>query len=74
MRTPHAAARDGESGDVVITDLFNYGMPFVRYANGDVATPSANRCACGRGLPLLARVDGRVLDAIRTPAGTCAAR
>jgi phenylacetate-coenzyme A ligase PaaK-like adenylate-forming protein len=58
-----------QSGEVVITDLFNYGMPFVRYANGDRATASAGHCACGRGLPLLARVDGRVLDAIRTPAG-----
>jgi phenylacetate-CoA ligase len=58
-----------QSGEVVITDLFNYGMPFVRYANGDRATASAERCACGRGLPLLAQVDGRVLDAIRTSAG-----
>jgi phenylacetate-CoA ligase len=69
VRTPHGAAIEGASGDVVVTDLFNYGMPFVRYANGDVATRSAGRCACGRGLPLLTRVDGRVLDAIRTPAG-----
>ena len=63
------AAANTHGGDVVITDLFNYGMPFVRYANGDMATASTARCACGRGLPLLERVDGRVLDAIRTPAG-----
>jgi phenylacetate-CoA ligase len=69
VRTPHGAARDRQTGDVVITDLFNYGMPFVRYANGDTATVSTEHCACGRGLPLLARVDGRVLDAIRTPEG-----
>jgi phenylacetate-CoA ligase len=69
VRTPHGTASEGRPGDVVITDLFNYGMPFVRYANGDMATTSAGRCACGRGLPLLTRVDGRVLDAIRTPAG-----
>lgn len=69
LRTPHGAARDGQTGDVVITDLFNYGMPFVRYANGDIATASTERCACGRGLPLLTRVDGRVLDAIRTSSG-----
>ena len=69
LRTPHGAASAGRPGDVVITDLFNYGMPFVRYANGDMATASGDRCACGRGLPLLTRVDGRVLDAIRTPAG-----
>jgi hypothetical protein len=44
-------------------------MPFVRYANGDLATASARLCACGRGLPLLERVDGRKLDAIRTRGG-----
>jgi phenylacetate-CoA ligase len=69
VRTPHGAACGHQAGDVVITDLFNYGMPFVRYANGDRATIAAQPCACGRGLPLLERVDGRVLDAIRTPEG-----
>ena len=69
LRTPHGPASEGQHGDVVITDLFNFGMPFVRYANGDMATASTGRCACGRGLPLLTRIDGRVLDAIRTPAG-----
>lgn len=58
-----------DHGNVVITDLFNYGMPLIRYANGDMATRDHRRCACGRGLPLLAHVDGRVLDAIRTPDG-----
>ncbi|MDR6935564.1 phenylacetate--CoA ligase family protein [Luteibacter sp. 3190] len=57
------------SGEVAITDLFNYGMPFIRYVNGDMATHATDACPCGRGLPLLASVDGRKLDAIRTPAG-----
>ncbi|MGN6091445.1 MAG: phenylacetate--CoA ligase family protein [Luteibacter jiangsuensis] len=57
------------SGEVALTDLFNYGMPFIRYVNGDMATHATSPCACGRGLPLLASVDGRKLDAIRTPAG-----
>jgi len=65
----HPGAPVTEPGEVVITDLFNYGMPFVRYLNGDVATASDHVCSCGRGLPLLQRVDGRLLDAIRTPAG-----
>ncbi len=65
----HPDAPVTEPGEVVITDLFNYGMPFVRYLNGDVATASDHVCSCGRGLPLLQRVDGRLLDAIRTPAG-----
>jgi phenylacetate-CoA ligase len=58
------------SGEIAITDLFNYGMPFIRYVNGDMATHGDGKpCPCGRGLPLLASVDGRKLDAIRTPAG-----
>lgn len=56
-------------GEVVITDLHNYGMPFLRYANGDLATPADKPCTCGRGLPLLRRIDGRKLDTLRTPDG-----
>lgn len=69
LRKPAAAPADMPTGEVIITDLFNYGMPFVRYLNGDMASASHDTCSCGRGLPLLERVDGRVLDAIRTPAG-----
>jgi len=59
----------GASGDVAITDLHNFGMPMVRYLNGDRATYATHTCACGRGLPLLQSVDGRLLDLIRTPDG-----
>ena len=57
------------AGEVVLTDLHNYGMPLVRYANGDLATPSHSTCSCGRGLPLWQKVDGRILDALRGPDG-----
>lgn len=60
----HAVPRE-----VLITDLHNYGMPLMRYANGDIATEKHGKCACGRGLPLLASVDGRRMDALRTPGG-----
>lgn len=56
----------GCSGDVAVSDLHNFGMPMVRYLNGDRATYSGTPCACGRGLPLLGSVDGRVLDSIVT--------
>lgn len=62
-------AKCDELGAVVITDLHNYGMPFLRYEIGDVATPGAAACACGRGLPLLGAVHGRVSDTIQTPDG-----
>ncbi len=60
---------DGEEGNVVITDLFNYGMPFIRYMNGDRAIAGFDTCQCGRGLPLLKQVVGRQLDAIKTNDG-----
>ncbi len=58
-------------GDVLITDLHNYGMPFVRYVNGDLAAAGQTgiRCQCGRGLPLLGVVEGRRLDMLSTPDG-----
>lgn len=59
----------GEPGRVLITDLHNYGMPFVRYANGDVAVIDPEPCGCGRGLPLLKYVEGRVADVVRLPDG-----
>lgn len=55
--------------EVIVTDLHNYGMPLVRYANGDLATPREGQCPCGRGLPMLAHVDGRSMDALRSPDG-----
>ncbi|HEY2405461.1 MAG TPA: hypothetical protein VGI10_05650 [Polyangiaceae bacterium] len=55
----------GEPGDVVVTDLHNYGMPMIRYANGDVALlASKERCRCGRGLARLERVEGRRADTL----------
>jgi phenylacetate-CoA ligase len=64
------AAPPGEAGDVVVTDLHNYGMPFIRYVNGDVARFSRSvRCGCGRELRRLARVDGRTTETMRTKSG-----
>jgi phenylacetate-CoA ligase len=59
----------GQQGNVVVTDLFNYGMPFIRYVNGDRAIAGFDNCPCGRGLPLLRQVVGRQLDTLDTPDG-----
>ncbi|MEO8478726.1 MAG: phenylacetate--CoA ligase family protein [Gemmatimonadota bacterium] len=60
---------DGIEGDMVITDLTNFGMPFIRYRNGDRGIMATGACACGRHLPRLARVTGRRLDVLTTPDG-----
>jgi phenylacetate-CoA ligase len=59
----------GEAGDVVITDLLNFGMPLIRYDIEDRASFSGGHCSCGRTLPLLAGIEGRATDFIRTPDG-----
>jgi phenylacetate-CoA ligase len=51
---------EGERGVMLITNLRNFGMPFIRYAIGDVGKPSNEVCNCGRGLPLLESIEGRV--------------
>jgi len=55
--------------EILVTDLHNFGMPFVRYATGDLGTLAEGPCRCGRGLPRLASIEGRILDALRAPDG-----
>jgi len=50
---------EGESGQIVCTSLFNYAMPFIRYAVGDIGVPSNEECPCGRTLPLMEVIEGR---------------
>ncbi len=59
----------GELGEIVITRLDNFAMPFIRYRSGDLGVLAKGSCECGRGLPLLQRVEGRVQDAIVTADG-----
>ena len=58
-----------EMGSITVTDLHNYAMPFIRYENGDLGTLSDETCACGRGLPLMESVEGRITDVIVTKDG-----
>ncbi|KKU52780.1 MAG: hypothetical protein A3H69_05335 [Candidatus Sungbacteria bacterium RIFCSPLOWO2_02_FULL_47_9] len=37
----------GQRGRIIITDLFNFVMPFIRYDTGDVGTIINSRCPCG---------------------------
>jgi len=49
----------GETGRVYLTTLHNFQMPLIRYELGDEATLGPERCPCGRGLSLLASVQGK---------------
>ncbi|MHA1631913.1 MAG: phenylacetate--CoA ligase family protein [Candidatus Freyarchaeota archaeon] len=61
----------GERGEIVCTSLFNYAMPFIRYAVGDVgvAADAEANCSCGRTLPLMKAVEGRKDSLIVLPGG-----
>lgn len=70
LREDDTPAAAGEPGRIIVTDLMNRAMPFIRYQVEDVGVPSARRCSCGRGLPLMETVSGRVADFLVTPDGT----
>jgi phenylacetate-CoA ligase len=60
--------KPGEIGRVIVTVLHNFAMPLVRYELGDYAELGAN-CPCGRGLPVIKRVLGRVRNMLVTADG-----
>ena len=54
-------------GQILITDLDNYGMPFIRYRIEDLGSSMSPSCPCGRSLPLMAMEAGRISDFIISP-------
>lgn len=59
----------GESGEIIVTDYFNFATPLIRYRVGDFATVDHGECACGRTLPMLKGIHGRAYDMIHTSDG-----
>lgn len=60
---------EGELGKVLITDLYNYAMPLIRYEIGDVAVVRRDQCLCGLSSPRL-EMQGRVQDCLVASDGT----
>jgi phenylacetate-CoA ligase len=54
------------TGEIVVTDLFNFSMPLIRYNLGDYATIDKSSCQCGRNLPIIKGIHGRAYDVIKT--------
>ena len=50
----------GQTGRIVVTDLFNYGTPLIRYDTGDIGAITLDPRM--RGNVYLAKVEGRQLD------------
>ena len=58
----------GDVGRVVVTGLHNFAMPLIRYEIRDFAEV-AEPCPCGRGLPTIRRVVGRLRNMLALPNG-----
>ena len=58
----------GETGRLVVTPLNNFATPLIRYEIGDYAEVG-EACSCGRGLPVLNRILGRVRNMATLPSG-----
>jgi phenylacetate-CoA ligase len=62
-------AEPGQLGEVVITSLHQFAMPFLRYKIGDMGIYDSSDCPCGRGLPVLREIVGRADDLLTTTDG-----
>jgi phenylacetate-CoA ligase len=71
LLTNGAPTPRGRAGELISTGLLNADMPLIRYQVGDRATLplEESTCACGRTLPTLLSVDGRVQDTLYTMDG-----
>lgn len=57
-----APAGHGELGELVVTHLENYALPFLRYRTGDMGRLGDSACLCRRGLPVMEVAAGRSTD------------
>jgi phenylacetate-CoA ligase len=62
----------GTVGRIVATSFYNYATPFIRYDTGDLGMLAAEPCGCGRTLPVLESILGRVRNIFRFVDGTTA--
>lgn len=54
----------GEVGEIVATGFLNFAQPLIRYRTGDQAIFSDLPCPCGRELPVLKELVGRLEDTV----------
>jgi phenylacetate-CoA ligase len=66
VRPDGTAASPGELGEVVLTGFVNYAMPLLRYRVGDTARFAATACPCGRAMPVIEEIGGRLDDLVFT--------
>lgn len=57
-------AKEGEMGEIVATGLINFVQPLIRYKTGDYAIFSNKTCPCGRRMPIISELVGRLEDTV----------
>lgn len=62
LRKNGQPAREGETGEVVVTGLHSYVFPLIRYRMGDIAIRGRTPCACGAPFATLERIKGRTIE------------
>lgn len=55
--------------DFICTGLINSDMPLIRYRIGDCGSFSDEKCVCGKSLPLIKKIEGRIDDVLLTTDG-----
>jgi len=69
LRPDGSACQPGEAGEVVVTSLSKTYQPLIRFRLGDAAMWDAHPCPCGRHMPVLKEVVGRMEDVVIGPDG-----
>jgi phenylacetate-CoA ligase len=69
LRPDGSACEPGEPGEVVATGFIREAQPLIRFRLGDIASWDDQECACGRALPVLKEVIGRIEDVVVGPDG-----
>jgi len=60
----------GKAGEIVVTPLWREAMPFIRYRTGDLAARLGyKQCVCGRTLPKISRIKGRIEHMVKVKGG-----
>jgi len=61
--------KEGEQGELVITSLHSYAMPFIRYRMGDMVIKGPDRCPCGQPFSTFQSIAGRIREYFLLPDG-----
>lgn len=69
VRPDGSSCEPGEIGEVVATTFIRDYQPLIRYRLGDLAAWHPDPCPCGRAMPVIQEVTGRIEDVVQSPDG-----